>query len=292
MQQWIDKAANLIEALPYIREFSNKIVVIKYGGAAMKNTDHVNSVMRDISLLHFCGIKPVLVHGGGPEISEVSKLFNIKPQYNEGLRITDARTLEAVQMAMMGKVNPTLVSTLNRHGTKAVGISGQDGNLIVANKLTHLPDKPDTAVDLGFVGEVTHVNTALIHTLLDQNFLPVIAPMGKDNKGQLYNINADTGACAIAKALSAKKLVLLSDVNGIYKDPINPDTRITGLTIKDVQPLMDQGIISGGMIPKIKACISALNKGVEQVHILDGKIQHSLLLEIFTDEGIGTMITR
>lgn len=290
MQEWINKAAHLIEALPYIRKFSGHIVVIKYGGAAMEDKDHINSVMQDISLLHFCGIKPVIVHGGGPEISELSKVFNLTPQYNEGLRITDEATLNIVQMALMGRVNPMLVSALNQHGVKAVGISGQDAQLIMAKKLMHLPDKPNSVINLGYVGEVVSVNTSLIHALLDQNFLPVIAPMGKDEQGQTYNINADTGACTIAKALSAKKLVLLSNVNGIYKDPKNPSTRITSLKTNEVDALINENIISAGMIPKIKACVDALHNGVEQVHILDGKIKHSLLLEIFTDEGVGTMI--
>ena len=291
MQKWIEKAANLIEALPYIRKFRGKVVVIKYGGAAMTNLDYVSSVMQDISLLHFCGIKPVIVHGGGPEISQLSAELNVIPHYQEGLRITDAQTLEIVQMALMGKVNPTLVATLNQFGVKAVGVSGQDANMIVAKKLNHLPDQPDVPIDLGYVGEVVKVNTALIQTLLDQDFLPVIAPMGKDEDGQSYNINADTSACAIAKALRAKKLVLLSNVNGIYEDSSQPETRVASLKTSEVKTWMVQKKISGGMIPKINACVDALHDGVQQVHILDGKIKHSLLLEIFTDEGIGTMIS-
>lgn len=291
MEKWIEKAAHLIEALPYIRKFHGQIMVIKYGGAAMTNMEYVSSVMRDISLLHFCGIKPVIVHGGGPEISQLSEELHIAPHYAEGLRITDTATLEVVKMALMGKVNPTLVSTLNQYGVKAVGLSGQDADMIMAKKMAHLPEQPHVSIDLGYVGEVVKVNTDLILTLLDRDFLPVIAPIGKDENGQAYNINADTSACAIAKALRAKKLVLLSNVNGIYKNFNEPNTRVPTLKTSEVKTWIEQKHISGGMIPKINACVEALKEGVEQIHILDGQIKHSLLLEIFTDEGVGTMIT-
>lgn len=284
MKQFIDKAANLIEALPYIRKFAGTTIVIKYGGAAMTNPAHVKNVMRDIALLHFCGIRPVIVHGGGPEISEVCERLNLPVRFAEGQRVTDGETLQIVQMVLLGKINIHLVGELCRNGVKAVGISGHDADCVLATKLK-------TAEDIGFVGDVVSVDTHLVTTLLNAGFLPVIAPIGKDEHGQIYNINADTVASNIAGALAAEKLVLLSDVNGFYQDKNNAESRIGSLDRATIQQWKQEGRISGGMIPKIDGCVEALNKGVKRVHILDGKIQHSLLLEIFTDEGIGTMVT-
>jgi len=290
MQQFIDKAKNLIEALPYIRKYSGKIVVIKYGGAAMTDTDELKNVMRDIALLHFCGLRPVIVHGGGPEISAMCQQLNIPVKFLQGQRVTDEATLEVLQMTLLGKINSTLVASLNNSGVKAVGLSGQDAGFIQAKKLA-VKEKNGAAIDLGYVGEVDSIDTKLITTLLNSGFLPVIAPLSRDIHGQAFNINADTIACAIAGALAAEKLVLLSDVNGLYADKNDPQTRVSSLDIANVDDWIQDGKISGGMIPKINACVHALNEGVKRVHILDGKIQHSLLLEIFTDAGVGTMIT-
>lgn len=290
MKQYIDKAANLIEALPYIRKFYGKVVVIKYGGAAMTDANYVENVMRDIAWLHFCGIYPVVVHGGGPEISQLCERLNIPVRFASGQRITDEQTLEIVQMVLLGKINAQLVAALNQHGVKAVGISGHDANFLQAKKLLFTAD--NAHVDLGFVGDVTGVDSKLITTLLTAGFVPVIAPIGKDANGIIYNINADTVASHIAGALSAEKLVLLSDVNGLYEHKDDTDTRIDCIDIATIQHWINDGRITGGMIPKINACTNALNKGVKHVHILDGKIQHSLLLEIFTDAGIGTMVTQ
>lgn len=291
MQKWIDKADNLIEALPYIRKFYGKTVVIKYGGAAMTHLSQVKNVMQDVALLHFCGMRPIIVHGGGPEISDFCTRLETPVQFQHGLRVTDEKTMEVVQMVLSGKINPMLVTALNQYGVKAVGLSGSDAKFLHAKKLTHLPENPSESADLGYVGDVSHIDISLITTLLAANFLPVIAPVGIDEHGHAYNINADTVAGAIAGALSAEKLVLLSDVNGLYANPQDPSTRLSALNITTVNSWLQEGHIKGGMLPKLKACVAALNQGVRKAHILDGKTQHSLLLEIFTDEGIGTMIT-
>jgi acetylglutamate kinase len=288
MQQYIEKAANLVEAFPYIREFYGKTMVIKYGGAAMTDATYIKNVMRDIALLHFCGIRVVIIHGGGPEISDLCERLKIPVRFAHGQRITDEKTLEVVQMSLLGKINTTLVAELNQHGVKAVGISGHDAAFLQAKKLA----PKESTDDLGFVGDVEKVDTHLITSLLTAGFLPVISPIGRDTSGQSYNINADTVASNIAGAISAEKLVLLSDVNGLYADKNNPETRIGSLDVATVNEWTKDGRITGGMIPKMNACVHALVNGVKRVHILDGKIQHSLLLEIFTDQGIGTMVTR
>jgi len=287
MQQYIEKATHLVEALPYIREFCGKVMVIKYGGAAMTDPLFVKNVMRDIALLHFCGIRVVIIHGGGPEISDFCDRLKLPVRFSQGQRVTDEKALEIVQMTLLGKINTALVAELNQHGIKAVGISGHDAAFLQAKKLK----SNDAADDLGFVGDVEKVDTHLITSLLTAGFLPVIAPIGRDASGQSYNINADTVASSIAGALPAEKLVLLSDVNGLYADKDNAETRIGSLDVATAKKWMAEGRIVGGMIPKMNACIHALTNGVKRVHILDGKIQHSLLLEIFTDQGIGTMVT-
>lgn len=287
MQQYIEKATHLVEALPYIREFCNKVVVIKYGGAAMTERQHVQNVMRDIALLHFCGIRVVIVHGGGPEVSDFCKRLEIPVRFSNGLRVTDEKTLEIVQMTLLGKVNTALVTELNQHGARAVGISGHAARFLHAKKC----EPQDGSEDLGFVGELEHVDTHLITSLLAAGFVPVISPLGQDASGQTYNINADIAAGGIAGALGAEKLVLLSDVNGLYADKDNPATRIGSLDVATAKQWMTEGRIVNGMIPKMNACMHALDHGVKRVHILDGKIKHSLLLEIFTDQGIGTMVT-
>lgn len=285
MQQSIEKAAHLVEALPYIRKFFGKTMVIKYGGAAMTDDTYVKNVMRDIALLHFCGIRVVIIHGGGPEISDFCERLKIPVRFANGLRVTDEKTLEIAQMTLLGKTNTALVAALNRHGIKAVGISGHDGAFLQARKLR--PTEEDD-----FVGDVEKVDTHLLNTLLTAGFLPVIAPIGCDENGQSYNINADTVASNVAGALAAEKLVLLSDVNGLYADKDDPSTRIGSLDVPTVKEYIANGRIVGGMIPKMNACVHALINDVKRVHILDGKIQHSLLLEIFTDHGIGTMVTQ
>lgn len=278
-----NKASNLIEALPYIRHFYKKTIVIKCGGAVLIEPDYMQTMMQDIALLYYCGIRPVIIHGGGPEISQMCTQLQIPVEFNNGQRVTDAATLEIVQMILLGKTNRTLVNILNQQGLKAVGISGHDSHFLQAKKLGN-------ETDLGFVGEVAAVQTQLIDTLLEKNFIPVIAPIGVDEHGQAYNINADTAAAAIASSLNAEKLIILSDVCGLYADLNDPATHVSSLSPVTAKSWMQQQKISGGMIPKIDACVKAVEQGVATAHILNGKLPHSLLLEIFTDQGIGTMI--
>lgn len=281
---WIDKAKHLIEALPYIRRFHQKYMVIKYGGAAMHDLAAMQNVMRDIALLHYCGIKVVIVHGGGPEISKLCERLQLTTEFINGQRKTNAETMTVTQMVLLGKINATLVTQLNQQGMKAVGISGHDTGFIQAKKFNSNED------DLGYVGEVASINTELIEILLAAHFIPVIAPIGVDVDGQAYNINADVAAGAVAVALKAEKLVLLSDINGVYADSTNPVTRVSVMDTDTVKAWVEEGRINGGMIPKLRACLQALEGGVSRAHILNGKIPHSLLLEMFTDEGVGTMI--
>lgn len=281
MKQWIEKASHLTESLPYIRRFSGKIFVVKCGGAAMTDAASIKAIMQDIALLHFCGIRPVIVHGGGPEISAMCQSLQIPVQFVDGQRVTDEATLEVVQMVLLGKTNRSIVSALNQIGVKAVGVSGQDASFIRV--------KPYG--DLGYVGEITELDSAFIFKLLAENYLPVISPIGSDHQGQHYNINADSAAGVIATALSAEKLIFLSDVDGIYADVNDPASRISAIKADNIKDYMQVGSISGGMVPKLKACLQAIEEGVPSAHILDGKIPHSLLLEIFTDEGVGTVIT-
>lgn len=289
MQIHLDKAAHLIEALPYIRRFSGKIFVIKCGGSALTDAAVLQNIMQDIALLYFCGIRPIIIHGGVPEISAFCERLQLPTQFVRGQRITDAATLEIVQMVLLGKTNSALVTALNQLGVQAIGLSGQDAAFLQAKKFT---GDADEKIDLGFVGDITKINTTLITTLLKENFLPVVTPIGVDQHGHTYNINADTAAGAIAGAMAAEKLLVLSDVNGVYEDEKNLDSRYSTLTVAKLKAWLEQNNISGGMIPKLRACVGALEQGVPSAHILDGKMPHSLLLEIFTDQGVGTLITQ
>lgn len=285
MQDAIAKAKILMQALPYIKEYSGKKVVIKYGGGAMEEPHLRQSVANDIALMHYVGIRPIIVHGGGPEISEYMKKLGKKVKFVDGLRVTDEETMEIVKMVLIGKVNKGVVDNINTHGNLAVGLSGDDGNLIQAKKKKH-------EVDLGFVGEVTGINAELVENLIKDGFIPVIASIGVDKKGQNFNINADSVAASIAEHLKTEKLIFLTDVNGLYAREGEPDTLISALTEEQAKEHTETGKISGGMLPKVKACVEAIGAGVRRTHILNGTIDHALLLEIFTDEGVGTMITR
>lgn len=284
MEQYIEKAKVLVEALPYIKEFYGKTVVIKYGGSAMIDEIIKETVMKDIILVKLVGINPVIVHGGGPEINKALKQMDKKSEFVNGLRVTDRETMEVVEMVLAGKVNKSIVSHIQNQGINAVGITGKDGATLQAEK------KLVEGIDVGFVGEVVNVNTALITTLIEKDFIPVIAPIGIDKDGNSYNINADYAAVAVAGALCAQKLVFLTDVEGVLKDISDSSSIISRLSIKDVDEYIQNGIISGGMIPKVECCVSGVKKGVKTVHILDGRVEHCLLLEIFTQKGVGTMI--
>lgn len=285
----IRKAEILVEALPYIQALYGKTVVIKYGGNAMINEDLKNSVMQDITLLKYIGMNPIVVHGGGPEISKALKSYNIQSEFVNGLRKTDAQTVEVAQMVLVGKTNKEIVSLLNGKGGKAVGLSGIDGRLIECEK--HLEMVDGNPVDLGFVGKITKINTHVLEVLTRDEYIPVVAPIGTDRNGQSYNINADTVAAELACALKAEKLMLLTDVEGV-KTTKDSDEILHVLTVQEVHDLIEKGIIVGGMIPKVLGCVEAVERGVGRAHIIDGRIPHCILLEIFTNKGIGTMITR
>ncbi|MGV2828283.1 acetylglutamate kinase [Myxosarcina sp. GI1(2024)] len=272
----------LSEALPYIQKFANRTLVIKYGGAAMKDKNLKAGVIRDIVFLSCVGVRPVVVHGGGPEINSWLSKLNIEPQFKDGLRVTDADTMDVVEMVLVGRVNKELVSLINRAGTPAVGLCGKDANLIKA--------RPVGREGVGFVGEVTNIDTGLVESLVNSGYVPVISSVAADDNGQAYNINADTVAGEIAAALQAEKLILLTDTPGILEDYHDPSTLLTKLDIQKARNLIDRGIVSGGMIPKVNCCVRSLAQGVRAAHILDGRLPHSLLLEILTDEGIGSMI--
>ncbi len=285
----IRKAEILVEALPYIQALSGKTVVIKYGGNAMVNEELKHSVMQDITLLKYIGMNPIVVHGGGPEISKALKSYDIKSEFINGLRKTDAQTIEVAQMVLVGKTNKEIVSLLNGKGGKAVGISGIDGRLIECEK--HMEMVDGSPVDLGFVGKITKINTHVLEVLTRDEYIPVVAPIGTDLAGQSYNINADTVAAEIACALQAEKLMLLTDVEGV-KTTKDSDEILHVLTVREVHNLIEKGVIVGGMIPKVLGCVEAVERGVGRSHIIDGRIPHCILLEIFTNKGIGTMITR
>ena len=289
-QEWINKAEILLEALPYMRRFQGQTLVIKYGGAAMKEPELKKGFAQDITLLQYLGIYPVVVHGGGPQIGQVLAQMNIPTRFVEGLRVTDAPTMDVVEMVLAGKINKEIVNLINSAGGRAVGLSGKDGRLLEAQKLEfYRPrgDEPPEIIDIGLVGEVTAVNAQLIRTLQAQNFIPVIAPVGVGEAGETYNINADLVAGAVAAALDAAKLILLTDVAGVLD---NEGHLVSSLTRQQAVSLMETGAASGGMIPKIKCCLEALEEGVAKAHILDGRVLHAVLLEIFTDKGIGTEI--
>lgn len=290
MENYITKAKTLIEALPYIKEYFGKRIVIKYGGSAMENPKLQELFATDIVLMHYVGINPIIIHGGGPQISSWMKKVGMEPKFEDGLRYTDEKTMELVKMVLVGKVNKEIVSLINRHGELAVGVGGDDARLIMASKRTkNSKGKP---VDMGFVGDVDKINPEIIDNLLDSGFIPVIASIGGDTTGQSYNINADTVTSHIASAVGAEKMIVLTDVEGIYTDANDKNTLISELDAKEAERLLSSGRIEGGMIPKIIACLDAVKSGVEKAHILNGKTEHALLLEILTDKGIGTMITK
>ena len=285
MQKFLSKAEVLIEALPYIQRFNRKIIVVKYGGSAMVDEDLKRRVIEDVTLLKLVGFKPIIVHGGGKEISKWVEKAGMKPQFINGLRVTDADTMEVAEM-VLGKVNKSLVQLVESLGVRGIGISGKDGGLLKVEK------KLSDGADIGYVGEVTQVNAEILYDLLEKDFLPIVCPVGLDDNFETYNINADDAACAIARAMEAEKLAFLTDIEGVYKDPKDPKTLISELTVEQAETLMKEGYIGGGMLPKLQNCIDAIENGVSRVHILDGRIPHCLLLEIFTNKGIGTAILK
>ncbi|MEE1443353.1 MAG: acetylglutamate kinase [Blautia sp.] len=284
-QKYLEKAEVLIEALPYIQRFNRKIIVVKYGGSAMVDEQLKKSVIQDVVLLKLVGFKPIIVHGGGKEISRWVSKVGKEPKFINGLRVTDEETMEIAEM-VLGKVNKELVSMVESLGVKAVGISGKDGGLLTVEK------KYSNGEDIGYVGNITGVNPQILFDLLDKDFLPIVCPIGMDEEFLTYNINADDAACAIAKEMKAEKLAFLTDIEGVYKNPKDPESLISKLFVKDAKELIDNGNVGGGMIPKLQNCIDAIEEGVSRVHILDGRIKHCLLLEIFTNKGIGTAILR
>lgn len=283
--KYLEKAEVLIEALPYIQRFNRKIVVIKYGGSAMLDEELKRNVIKDAVLLKLVGFKPIIVHGGGKEISRWVGKVGMEPKFINGLRVTDKDTMEIAEM-VLAKVNKELVTLVQSLGVKAVGISGKDGGLLSCKK------KISDGEDIGFVGEITKVDPQILYDLLENDFLPIIFPVGYDEEFQTYNINADDAACAIAKAVHAEKLAFLSDIEGVYKDKDDPSSLISELHVHEAEAMIGEGYVGGGMIPKLQNCIHAIEEGVNRVHILDGRIPHSLLLEIFTNKGIGTAILR
>ncbi|MBD1861735.1 MULTISPECIES: acetylglutamate kinase [Trichocoleus] len=272
----------LSEALPYIQQFAGRTIVIKYGGAAMKDSNLKEKVMRDIVFMACVGIRPVVVHGGGPEINTWLDKLGIEPQFKNGLRVTDAATMDVVEMVLVGRVNKEIVSLINQAGGCAVGLCGKDGSLVKA--------RPEGQADIGFVGEVNSVNVRILESLLKAGHIPVISSVAADDTGQAYNINADTVAGELAAALGAEKLILLTDTAGILHDYHDPSTLIDKLDIQEARQLIESGVVSGGMIPKVNCCVRSLAQGVKAAHIIDGRLPHSLLLEIFTDAGIGSML--
>ncbi|MBE5914138.1 MULTISPECIES: acetylglutamate kinase [Pseudobutyrivibrio] len=279
----MDKAEVLIEALPYIQRFNRKIIVVKYGGSAMIDEELKKQVIQDVTLLKLVGFKPIIVHGGGKEISRWVEKTGMEPEFINGLRKTDEATMEIAEM-VLNKVNKSLVQNVQSLGVNAVGVSGKDGGLLKVQK------KLSDGQDIGFVGEITEVNPKIIMDLLENDFLPIVCPIGMDENFVTYNINADDAACAIAKAVNAEKLAFLTDIEGVYKDKDDPDSLISELTVEEAKDLIGDGYIGGGMLPKLNNCIEAIEQGVSRVHILDGRIAHCLLLEIFTNKGIGTAI--
>lgn len=287
METLIKKAEILIEALPYIQALNGKTVVIKYGGNAMINEELKNTVMEDITLLKYIGINPVVVHGGGPEITKTLEKLDIKSEFVNGLRVTDAATMEVAQMVLVGKTNKEIVSLLNKKGGKAIGLCGIDGNFIQCEKQTVTVDGVEK--DIGYVGKIVSIDSKVIELYAKDEYIPVIAPIGVGKDGKSYNINADTVAAEIAGALKAEKLMLLTDVEGVKT---KEGEILSALTAREVHELIEKNVINGGMIPKVLGCLEALDKGVGRTHIIDGRIPHCLLLEIFTNKGIGTMIMK
>ena len=283
MQDLLQKASVLNEALPYIRKFSGKTIVVKYGGSAMVEHELKKNVIRDVALLKLVGFRPIIVHGGGKEITKWTGKVGIETKFINGLRVTDKDTMEVAEM-VLNKINKGLVSMMEKVGVKAVGISGKDGGLLNVEK------KLSKGEDIGFVGNIKNVNPKVLYDLLENDFLPVVCPVGMDDDFNTYNINADDAACAIAEALNAEKLAFLTDIEGVYKDPKDPESLISELHVQEARDLITNGNVGGGMIPKLQGCIDAIENGVSRVHIMDGRIPHCLLLEIFTNKGIGTAI--
>ena len=279
----MQKAAVLIEALPYIQRFNRKIVVVKYGGSAMVDEELKKKVIQDVVLLKLVGFKPIIVHGGGKEISRWVGKVGMEPEFKNGLRVTDEPTMEIAEM-VLNKVNKSLVQLVNELGIKAVGISGKDGMMLKCHK------KLSGGEDIGFVGDVDEVDPKIIYDLLEKDFLPIICPIGFDEEFYSYNINADDAACAIATAVQAEKLAFLTDVESVFKDFNDKESLISEMTVEEAQDFVDSGMLGGGMLPKLQNCINAMKNGVSRVHIMDGRIPHCLLLEVFTDRGIGTAI--
>lgn len=283
MNQYLEKANVLIEALPYIQRFNRKVIVVKYGGSAMTDEALKQKVIQDVTLLKLVGFKPIIVHGGGKEISKWVGKIRKEPEFINGLRVTDAETMEVAEM-VLGKVNKSLVQLVESLGVRAIGISGKDGGLLKVEK------KYSQGEDIGFVGEIKEVDAQILYDLLEKDFLPIVCPVGMDEEFQTYNINADDAACAIARAMKAEKLAFLTDIEGVYKDPKDSSTLISELPVEEAKELIAEGYIGGGMLPKLNNCMDAIEHGVSRVHILDGRIPHCLLLEIFTNKGIGTAI--
>ncbi len=279
----LQRAEILTQALPYIKRYNGKIVVVKYGGNAMINEDLKQEVMEDIVLLWLIGVKVVLVHGGGPEISELLEKMGKQTTFVNGLRVTDKETVEVAQMVLSGKVNKSLVNLIGKWGGKAMGISGVDGKLITARSKNP---------DLGYVGEITNINIEPVYDLLNKGYIPVVSTIGRDDEGNVYNINGDTAAAYIAGALGAKRLIMMTDIAGILRDKDDINTLIPEITVSEATGLFSEGVISGGMIPKVECCITAIDKGVKKVIIMDGRVHHSILMELLTDEGAGTMVVR
>jgi acetylglutamate kinase len=287
MQEYIEKATVLVEALPYIREFEGKTIVIKYGGSAMDDPAIRRLTAEDVVLMKYVGINPVVVHGGGPHISRVLKQMSIDSSFHNGLRVTTKEAVGVAEMVLSGSVNKDIVTLINQAGGNSMGLSGKDSSLLHATQVV-LED----GFDIGHVGEIETVNTQIINVLCDAGVIPVIAPIATDKQGRTWNVNADTAAGEIAGALSAEKLVFLTDTPGLLNDMNDPDTLIHQLSFSDVQHLTETGVIAGGMIPKIDACHKALDNGVQKTHIIDGRVPHALLIEIFTQAGMGTLVTR
>ena len=285
MDKYYKKAEVLIEALPYIQKYDRKVIVVKYGGSAMSDENLKKNVIKDVTLLKLVGFKPIVVHGGGKDISKWVGKVGKEARFVNGLRVTDEETMEIAEM-VLGKVNKSLVAMVQELGVKAVGISGKDGGLLEVEK------KYAGGEDIGYVGNITRVNTKLLEDLLENDFLPIVSPIGLDKNFETYNINADDAACAIAKAMHADKLAFLTDIEGVYKDPDDKSTFISRLSVSEANALIKDGYIGGGMLPKLNNCTDAIDNGVNRVHILDGRKPHTLLLEIFTRKGIGTMFFR
>ena len=285
MQEVLKKAEVLIEALPYIQKFNRKVIVVKYGGSAMSNEELQRNVIKDVTLLKLVGFKPIIVHGGGKEISRWVGKVGKEAQFVNGLRVTDDETMEIAEM-VLGRVNKRLVTMVEELGVKAVGLSGKDGQMLQVEK------KYSDGKDIGYVGNITSVNPKILFDLLEKGYLPIISPIGLDEEFATYNINADDAACAIAKAIGADKLVFLTDIEGLYKDINDKNSFISRITASEADSLIEDGFIGGGMLPKLNNCTSAVKEGVNRVHILDGRIPHCLLLEIFTNEGVGTAIVK